>query len=74
MGEYADEQIRRDIKRMFGFDPGPEDDRPKRHAKPVYKRVKCPHCDKHPKEAGLRDHMRDVHGILPQPKESQHDH
>lgn len=65
MGEYADDQIRADIKRMCGFDPGDlSSDEPKRsHVKPVYKRVKCPHCDAHPKEVGLWQHMRDVHGI-----------
>ena len=40
MGEYANDQIRRDIKRMTGFDPGDLHDEPRRtHAKPVYKRV-----------------------------------
>ena len=63
MGEYANDQIRRDIKRMTGFDPGDLHDEPRRtHAKPVYKRVKCPQCDKHPKAAGLAQHIRDVHG------------
>jgi hypothetical protein len=66
MGEYANDQIRADMKRMFGFDPGPiDDDKPQRFVKPVYKRVKCPHCDATPKERGLRDHIRDVHGIAP---------
>jgi hypothetical protein len=64
MGEYANDQIRRDIKRMTGFDPGDLHDEPRRtHAKPVYKRVKCPQCDATPKERGLRDHLRDVHGV-----------
>lgn len=70
MGEYADLQIREDIKRMHGFDPGDMSyDRPKRVKKPtnpakhVCKRVKCPHCDATPKESGLRDHIRDVHGV-----------
>lgn len=64
MGEYADLQIREDIKRTCGFDPGPMDDgAPRAHKKPVYKRVKCPYCEAHPKEPGLRDHIRDVHGI-----------
>jgi hypothetical protein len=64
MGEYADLQIREDTKRMFGFDPGPTDDEPRRkQAKPVYKRVKCPHCDAKPKEAGLQQHIRDVHQV-----------
>lgn len=65
MGEYANDQIRADMKRMFGFDPGDlNDDAPKKHQpKPVYKRVKCPHCDAKPKERGLWQHVRDVHGI-----------
>ena len=65
MGEYANDQIRADIKRMTGIDPGDmsDDDRRNRFSKPVYKRVKCPHCNVHPKEAGLRDHIRDVHGL-----------
>lgn len=64
MGEYANDQIRRDIKRMTGFDPGDLNDEPRRtHKQPVYKRVKCPQCDATPKERGLRDHLRDVHGV-----------
>jgi len=62
VGEYANDQLRADMKRMPGFDPGDLNDEPRRtHAKPVYKRVKCPHCDKHPKEAGLAQHIKDVH-------------
>ena len=64
MGEYANDQIRADMKRMFGYDPGDLNDEPKRsHEKPVYKRVKCPHCTAHPKEPGLWEHIRDVHGV-----------
>lgn len=66
MGEYADIQIRADIKRMTGVYPGDmsDDDRPtKKFVKPVYKRVKCPHCDAKTKEAGLRDHLHDVHNL-----------
>jgi hypothetical protein len=64
MGEYANDQIRADMKRMFGFDPGPiEDEKGKRFVHPVYERVKCPHCDAKPKVRGLKDHLRDVHGI-----------
>jgi hypothetical protein len=64
MGEYANLQIREDIKRLTGFDPGPIDDEPrKRYVQPVYKRVTCPHCKATPKERGLSDHMRDAHGI-----------
>jgi len=65
MGEYANLQIREDIKRMTGYDPGPIKDEP-RFVKPVYKRVQCPHCVARPKEAGLRDHLRDKHGIVAQ--------
>lgn len=61
MGEYANLQIQEDMKRMFGYDPGPiEDDETRR---PAAKRVKCPHCNKHPKESGLSHHIRDAHGI-----------
>ena len=64
MGEYANDQIRADMKLMFGYDPGDLNDEPKRsHAKPLYKRVKCPHCESTPKERGLQDHIRDAHGI-----------
>ena len=63
MGEYANDQIRADMKRMFGFDPGDLNENEPRFVKPVYKRVKCPHCKATPKEAGLRDHLRDKHGI-----------
>ena len=63
MGEYANDQIRADMRRMFGYDPGDLNDEPKRtHAKPVYKRVTCPQCDKRPKVAGLAQHIHDVHG------------
>lgn len=68
MGEYAHDYMRREIMEAHGYDIGDydDDDEPKgnaaRHAaKP--KRVKCPHCDKHPKERGLADHIRDAHGI-----------
>jgi hypothetical protein len=64
MGEYANDQIRADTKRMFGFDPGDlnEDEPTRKHTKPVQKRVKCPHCEAKPKESGLAQHVRDVHG------------
>lgn len=64
MGEYADIQIREDMKRMFGFDPGDmsEDIAPRKKRT----RVNCPICGKHvEKKFGLLDHMRDKH------KESQ---
>ena len=65
MGEYAHYAMRDEILKEHGFDIGDyDDDEPKRgHKKPVYKRVKCPHCECHPKEQGLKDHMRDKHGI-----------
>lgn len=64
MGEYANLQIREDIKRLHGFDPGPMDDDPKPLRKqPVYERVQCPHCTARPKVRGLQDHLKDVHGI-----------
>jgi hypothetical protein len=64
MGEYAHDYMRQEIKKAHGYDIGEYDETPaKRFVKPVYKRVKCPHCDCHPKEAGLKQHMRDKHGI-----------
>ena len=67
MGEYAHDYMRQEIMGKHGFDIGEYEDEPKRvHTKPVYKRVKCPHCECHPKEAGLKDHMRDKHGISTQ--------
>ena len=63
MGEYANDQIRADMKRMFGFDPGDLNEKESRPKPPISKRVKCPHCDAHPKEKGLWQHVRDVHGI-----------
>jgi hypothetical protein len=69
MGEYANLQIREDMKRMFGFDPGPiDDDAPRRLIKqPVYERVQCPLCDARPKVRGLANHMKDKHGITEKP-------
>jgi hypothetical protein len=60
MGEYANLQIREDMKRMFGYDPGPIDDNDEVR-RPVAKRVKCPYCNRHPKESGLSQHIRDAH-------------
>lgn len=63
MGEYAHDYMRQEIKARHGFDIGEYEDEPKRsHKKPVYKRVKCPHCECHPKEAGLVQHIKDKHG------------
>lgn len=68
MGEYAHQYMREEILGKHGFDIGEYDDEPKRkQAKPVYERVKCPHCDAKPKVRGLKDHMRDVHGIKETP-------
>ena len=64
MGEYAHDAMRQEIRSRHGFDIGEYEDEPKRsHVKPVYKRVKCPHCDAKPKEQGFWQHVRDVHGI-----------
>lgn len=60
MGEYADLQIREDIKRMHGFDPGDMDDTP-RKPKINLPRSKCPICKATVKTIGLTDHMRDKH-------------
>ena len=63
MGEYANDQIRADIKRMTGIDPGSiEDDEPrKRFVKPLYSKEQCKVCGKRVKFNGLKNHMRDVH-------------
>jgi hypothetical protein len=65
MGEYAHDYMRQEIKQAHDYDIGEYDENePKRsQVKPVYKRVKCPHCDAKPKEQGLWQHVRDVHGI-----------
>lgn len=66
MGEYAHDAMRQEIKQRHGLDIGEYEDEPKRsHAKPVYKRVKCPHCDARPKEAGLKDHIKAKHTAQP---------
>ena len=61
MGEYADDQIRRDQKRMFGFCDDHPADSSVRYVQPIYARVQCPHCKAKPKERGLRDHIQAVH-------------
>jgi len=63
MGEYADLQIREDIKRMYGFDPGDMGDT-SRKPKINQPRVKCKICGASIKAVGLTDHMRDKHGVL----------
>lgn len=64
MGEYAHDYMRQEIMGRHGFDIGEYDDEPKRsHKKPVYKRVRCHHCNCHPKEAGVTQHIQDKHGI-----------
>ena len=65
MGEYAHQVMRGEIQEAHGFDIGEYDDdeKPKRYVKPVYKRIKCPHCECHPKVAGVVQHIRDKHGI-----------
>jgi hypothetical protein len=65
MGEYANLQIRADIKKQFGFDPGDMDDERKaKNPKAPVRRVKCPHCPAHLKEVGLAQHIKDVHKEL----------
>jgi hypothetical protein len=63
MGQYAEDQYRRDNIRMFGFDPGAgclEDDKP-RALKPA-----CPKCGKKFRvHLAVRDHMRDFHKAAP---------
>lgn len=60
MGEYADLQIREDIKRMCGFDPGDMSEAP-RKTKVSMPRSKCSICGATVKAIGLMDHMRDKH-------------
>lgn len=67
MGEYANLQIREDIKRMTGIDPGPVEDDESRFLKPIYKRVQCSYCPARPKERGLKNHLWDKHGIGAKP-------
>ncbi len=63
MGEYANLQIREDIKRTTGFDPGPiEDDEPMPYKKPVYKRVQCP--ARTAPEAYLQAALRELHAAI----------
>ena len=70
MGEYAHDAMRQEIKAAHGFDIGGYDDtRADKFAKPGYKRVKCPQCEARPKETGLRDHLRDKHGVITLNKE-----
>ena len=62
MGEYADLQIRADIKRMHGFDPGDMSEDPRKLKKKA-PRVNCPICGARvEKQFGLGDHMRAKHG------------
>ena len=64
MGEYAHDAMRLEIQNQHGFDIGEYCDEPKKpQLKPFYKRVKCPHCDARPKERGLWQHVRKMHGI-----------
>jgi hypothetical protein len=71
MGEYAHEAMRLEIRSRHGFDIGEFEDEPRQPRKPIYKRVKCPHCTAHPKEAGLADHIRAVHGAAPNRESSR---
>ena len=65
MGEYADLQIRADIKRRFGYDPGDmsDEDTPRKPRGVMLLRTKCPYCPSRPKAIGLQQHIRDVHGV-----------
>lgn len=60
MGEYADEQISRDMQKMFGIGYDGSDKSNK--SKKVAQKVKCPKCGKGFKPVGLNDHIRDYHG------------
>jgi len=64
VGRHAHDAMRQEIKNQHGFDIGGYND-PLRKAqtKPVYKRVQCPYCESRPKEAGLWQHVHDVHAI-----------
>lgn len=64
MGEYANDQYRKEVKQMFGFDPGDDDGPKKQHKKPIYQKATCTICKKQVRERGLWQHMRDVHGVL----------
>lgn len=73
MGEYAHDMMRQEIRGRHGYDIGEYDDDEKGNAarhRNQPKRVKCPHCNCHPKEAGLKQHMRDKHGIVEPAKEN----
>lgn len=63
MGEYANDAIRQEITEQFGFDPGDlnDEDEPKRPRQ--VPRLACPMCNKHPKDNGLWQHLRDAHGV-----------
>jgi hypothetical protein len=66
MGEYADEQFRREVKEKFGFDPGSM--YPDKHEGPSPLRLShCPECHKGFKtKFAVKDHLRDKHGIKPE--------
>jgi len=55
MGEYADDQFRREVRSRFGFDPGSMYlDEPRR--------IACKKCSKWLRsEQALKDHERDKH-------------
>ena len=58
MGEYADDYFRKEVRDKFGFDPGSMYGESKKN-KP--QKVQCKVCGKRVKQAGLQDHMRDIH-------------
>lgn len=60
MGEYADDQFRRDVMSKHGFDPGSmySDSAPK---SPRKDRIKCSVCGRLLATLGLNDHMKAKH-------------
>jgi hypothetical protein len=59
MGEYADDYFRKEVKEMFGYDPGSGD-----YTKKPCIKFLCPKCKKKMKsEISVKDHLRDYHKI-----------
>jgi len=61
MGEYADDYFRKEVKSMFGVDPGSMYSAKK---KQKIEKVPCKTCGKRVKPTGIQDHMRDAHKII----------
>jgi hypothetical protein len=58
MGEYADQEIDRQMRQMFGIGYEPHESKPK----PKTRKVKCPSCGKgFNSQRGVNDHLRDYH-------------